>query len=132
MRNAINTLQSAYAGFGSITQDSVMKICDQPSPKMTESILVACKNGDIDRACLKLQDVLNDGYSAIDFITTIFRVVQKFNCETQMKLDWIKLIAFANMRIADGLGTHIQLTSLLAEMCERATNGKSKSEEFFI
>merc|ERR1719436_1758272 len=57
MRNAINTLQSAYAGFGCITQDSVMKICDQPSPKMTSSILESCKKGRIDEACLKLQNV---------------------------------------------------------------------------
>eukprot|EP00494_Astrolonche_serrata_P024376 UN24634 len=35
MRNAINTLQSTYMGFGSITEETVMKICDQPSPKLT-------------------------------------------------------------------------------------------------
>jgi len=117
MRNAINTLQSCVMGFGRVTQDTIMKICDQPSPKMTEKILESCRKGDIDNACLLLQGVLSEGYSPIDFITTVFRVVQKFKCKEELKLNWIKHIAFANIRISQGLQTHMQLTGLLAQLC---------------
>jgi len=117
MRNAINTLQSCVMGFGHVTQDTIMKICDQPSPKMTKNILQSCKNGNVEEACTRLQDVLNQGYSPIDFITTMFRVVQKFDCQQELKLIWIRHIAFTNIRISKGLQTHMQLTGLLAQLC---------------
>jgi len=120
MRNAINTLQSAYTGFGLINQESIMKICDQPSPQATTNILQSCEKGKIDEACIRLEGVLKEGYSPIDFITTLFRIVQRHDCDELLKLDWIKLIAFAHIRFNEGLATKIQLTALLAQLCSRA------------
>lgn len=123
MRNAINTLQSAYMGFGSVTQNSVNQICDQPSPKMTTLILDACRDGDIQTACLRLDQVLQDGYSALDFITTIFRVLKTYkNANEDLKLAWVKCVAFCHMKINEGLGTNVQLSALLAELCLKALN----------
>lgn len=118
MRNAINTLQSAYMGFGEVTQHAVNQICDQPSPKMTKQILDACKEGDIETACLRLDQVLADGYSALDFISTTFRVLKHYkNASEDLKLNWVKSVAFCHMRINEGLGSNVQLSALLAEMC---------------
>jgi len=121
MRNAINTLQSAYMGFGKVTQDSVNQICDQPSPKMTTQILDACFDGDIETACLRLDNVFADGYSALDFISTLFRVLKNYKkANEDLKLAWVKCVAFCHMRINEGLGTNVQLSALLAELCLKA------------
>lgn len=117
MRCAINTLQSTWLGFGKVDEDSVMKICDVPSRDATNGILTACKNGDIDEACKKLHDILADGYSPIDCIVTLFRVIQRFQMNESMKLDWISILGMKHMRVSAGLCTQIQLTSVLAQFC---------------
>jgi len=90
---------------------------------LTESILEACKSGDIDAACIQLEGVLAEGYSSMDFISTTFRVLQRMDTITEdLRLEWIKYLSFTHMRVADGLGTNIQLTGLLGQMCERALN----------
>jgi len=121
MRCAINVLQSTYLGFGTVTEETVMKICDQPSRELTNQILACCVKGDIDNACKKLDLVLNEGYSAIDFAISIFRCLQRFDMEERLKLDWVSILGFAHMRISNGLGSHIQLTSILAKFCLKAT-----------
>ena len=79
MRQAINNLQSTHSGFGFVSGDNVFKVCDQPHPILVQAILRSCLKGDINSAMEKLTELWDQGYSAVDIVTTIFRVVKTFD-----------------------------------------------------
>jgi DNA polymerase III delta prime subunit len=79
MRQAINNLQSTYSGFGFVSGDNVFKVCDQPHPIAVQAIIRACLKGDIDGAMEKLNELWDQGYSAVDIVVTVFRVVKTFD-----------------------------------------------------
>lgn len=79
MRQAINNLQSTWSGFSLVSGTNVFKVCDQPHPILIQSMLQSCEKGDIDAALKSLTDLWDQGYSAVDIVVTIFRVVKQFN-----------------------------------------------------
>ena len=38
MRQALNNLQSTFAGFGNVDVDNVFKVCDQPHPLIVKVV----------------------------------------------------------------------------------------------
>jgi len=119
MRQAINNLQSTFAGFGFVSGDNVFKVCDQPHPVVIQDMIKACLKGDIDEALNKLNSLWNQGYSAVDIVTTIFRVVKTYNeIPEYTKLEFIKEIGWTHMRILEGVGTLVQLGGLMARLCK--------------
>lgn len=118
MRQAINNLQSTYYGFKYVNADNVFKICDQPHPVVVQEILKSCSEGDVDKA-VELTETLYDlGYSALDIITTIFRVTRNFTeLDEQLRLDYLKEIGFTHMRILDGHQSILQLSGMIAKLC---------------
>ncbi|KAF9245736.1 P-loop containing nucleoside triphosphate hydrolase protein [Melanogaster broomeanus] len=119
MRQAINNLQSTYSGFGFVSGENVFKVCDQPHPVIVQSIIRACIKGDINGAMEKLNELWEQGYSAVDIVVTIFRVTKTFDeLPEYTKLEYIKEIGFTHMRILEGVGTIIQLGGLLARLCK--------------
>lgn len=87
MRQAINNLQSTWSGFGFVSGDNVFKVCDQPHPIAVQSMMRACSQGDIEHSMAKLQELWDQGYSAVDIIVTIFRVVKTFD-------EWVLIVCF--------------------------------------
>lgn len=79
MRQAINNLQSTHSGFGFVSGDNVFKVCDQPHPITIQATIRACLKGDVDTAINKLNELWEQGYSAVDIVVTIFRVVKTFD-----------------------------------------------------
>ena len=79
MRQAVNNLQSTHSGFGFVSGDNVFKVCDQPHPIVVQKIIQACIKGDIDAAMERLGELWDQGYSAVDIIVTIFRVVKTYD-----------------------------------------------------
>jgi replication factor C subunit 2/4 len=76
MRQAINNLQSTQSGFGFVSGDNVFKVCD---PIIVQAAIRSCIKGDIDGAMEKLNELWEQGYSAVDIVVTIFRVVKTFD-----------------------------------------------------
>lgn len=92
MRQAINNLQSTWSGFGFISSENVFKVCDQPHPIVIQAILEACQKSDIDTAMEKIQELWDQGYSAVDVVVTIFRVVKASEKMPEYtKLEFIKV-----------------------------------------
>ncbi|EPQ60372.1 P-loop containing nucleoside triphosphate hydrolase protein [Gloeophyllum trabeum ATCC 11539] len=119
MRQAINNLQSTWSGFGFVSGDNVFKVCDQPHPITVQAIIRACTKGDINDAMDKLSELWAQGYSAVDIVVTIFRVVKTSDeLPEYTKLEFIKEIGFTHMRILEGVGTLIQLGGLMARLCK--------------
>ncbi|KIY99833.1 replication factor C subunit 2/4 [Monoraphidium neglectum] len=73
MRQALNNLQATHTGFGDITQDNVFRVCDQPHPTLIRLVLQCCVAGRLEEAYTHMKALCDQGYSAMDIITTLFR-----------------------------------------------------------
>jgi replication factor C subunit 2/4 len=95
MRQAINNLQSTHSGFGFVSQDNVFKICDQPHPIVIQQMIKECQKGDIDNALARIGDLWDKGYSAVDIVVTVFRVVKGMeDLPEYTKLEYIRVSSF--------------------------------------
>lgn len=93
MRQAINNLQSTFSGFGLVSGTNVFKVCDQPHPLIIQNMMRDCEKGKIDEALGALESLWKQGYSAVDIVVTIFRVVKSFN-------EWVD-VAYWELPIGD-------------------------------
>ncbi|KAL7274624.1 replication factor C subunit 4 [Rhizina undulata] len=119
MRQAINNLQSTVAGFGFVNADNVFKVVDSPHPIAVQAIVKACYEGGIDAALERLEELWNKGYSAVDIISTMFRVTKTIDTLSEhSKLEFIKEIGFTHMRILEGVATLLQLKGCVARLCK--------------
>ncbi|KAJ8099262.1 P-loop containing nucleoside triphosphate hydrolase protein [Lipomyces tetrasporus] len=118
MRQAVNNLQSTVAGFGFVNGENVFKIVDTPHPTAVQAVLKACHQGKIETALEILRtDLWDKGYSAVDIISTMFRVIKSMDeINEYRKMEYIKEIGFTHMRILDGVGTLLQLSGCVARL----------------
>lgn len=92
MRQAINNLQSTWSGFGFVNQDNVFKICDQPHPIVIRQMIKDCQHGKIDEALARVNALWDQGYSAVDIVVTVFRVVKGMEeLPEYLKLEFIRV-----------------------------------------
>lgn len=117
MRNALNNLQSTFAGFGIVTEETVFKVCDQPHPVTVREIIRCASLGDVDGSLAHLMTLVNEGYAPVDIIGTLFRVTRTFDMPEVKQLEFLKHIGFTHMRIAEGVATSLQLMGLVARLC---------------
>ncbi|CCW62562.1 unnamed protein product [Phytomonas sp. EM1] len=120
LRQAMNALQATHTGYSMVNAENVFKVCDQPHPVLVENILTAClTKKDLAEAHREASRLLRRGYAPSDVISTFFRVaqtkVQMFRNEVQ-QLEVLKIIGETTMRIAEGVGTPLQLAAMLARM----------------
>mmetsp|Transcript_19992 Transcript_19992/g.47644 ORF Transcript_19992/g.47644 Transcript_19992/m.47644 type:complete len:348 (+) Transcript_19992:65-1108(+) len=118
MRQAINNLQATHSGFGIVSQENVFKVCDQPHPLVVAKIVRHCQAASLPEANALMMSLWDMGYSSLDIITTLFRVVRNAEMEEFTKLEFIKEVGFCHMRIGDGVNSRLQLSGLLAKMCK--------------
>lgn len=57
------------------------------------------------------------GYSAIDIISTLFRVCRTYDMEPTLKLAFIRQIGFTHVSVANGLDTNLQICGLISNLC---------------
>ncbi|KAH6577955.1 hypothetical protein BASA50_010138 [Batrachochytrium salamandrivorans] len=118
MRQAVNNLQSTWSGFGFVNPENVFKVCDQPHPALLQKVVDACVCTSVDIGIAGITELWDKGYSALDIITTLFRVVKSFNMAEYMKLEFIKEIGFAHMRLLEGCQSLLQMHGLIAKLCK--------------
>ncbi|EPY40658.1 replication factor C subunit 2/4 [Angomonas deanei] len=122
LRYAINTLQATWVGYGFISADNVFKVCDQPHPVVVESVLVsAIQKKNIKEAHTELQRLLHRGYAPSDLTGTFFRVAQQntklYRTELH-QIEVLRVIGETTMRMAEGVGSPLQLAAMLARIVE--------------
>ncbi|KAI8066788.1 P-loop containing nucleoside triphosphate hydrolase protein [Gongronella butleri] len=126
MRQAVNNLQSAYYGFNLVNDENVFKICDRPHPVLIHRILENCAQGNVRDALNLIRELYGKGYSALDIVTTMFRVTKSYDeLGDGLQLDFLKEIGFTHMRILDGYQTQLQLSGLVAKMAQIGIATKS-------
>lgn len=119
MRQAINNMQSAVAGFGFVGADNVFKVVDTPHPVAVQAMIKACYEGAVDQALQKLEDLWDKGYSAVDVISTMFRVTKTMDALSEhSKLEFVKEIGFTHMRILEGVSTLLQLKGCVVRLAK--------------
>ncbi|KAL2197319.1 DNA replication factor C-like protein [Corynascus similis CBS 632.67] len=119
MRQAINNLQSTYAGFGFVSGDNVFKVVDSPHPIKVQAMLKACYEGNVDSALDTLRELWDLGYSSHDIISTMFKVTKTIpTLSEHSKLEFIKEIGFTHMKILEGVQTLLQLSGCVARLCK--------------
>lgn len=120
MRQALNNLQSTANGFGKITSENVFKVCDEPHPMLVQDMLEFCVNGDIHGAYKIMKKLWRLGYAAEDIIGNIFRVCKRLSMDEKLKLLFIREIGETHMKIIDGNNSLLQMSGLLARLCENS------------
>lgn len=128
MRQAINNMQATFMGFEIITETNVFKVCDSPHPAIVKEIISQCQKSDLNKAYATLEVHLwNRGYATLDILNTLFRVVKNANdLSDSLRMEYIKEIGFAHKRALEGVGSLLQLSALLAKLCEVASRQSSQ------
>jgi hypothetical protein len=67
------------------------QVCDQPHPLLIRSIMTECEAANLDKALQQLNYLWGLGYSAVDIIGTMFRVVKTASMPEYLKLEFIKV-----------------------------------------
>jgi replication factor C subunit 2/4 len=130
MRNALNNLQATVSGFEFVDRNNVFKVCDQPHPTTVRAILDACVAGRTNEAVQEMNRLWKTGYGCGDIVGTMFKVARVYDGMGEaMKLEYLREIGFTHMRIADGVGTPLQLMGLVARLCKLAEDGPASTTE---
>eukprot|EP01101_Sappina_pedata_P002955 TRINITY_DN13164_c0_g1_i1.p1 TRINITY_DN13164_c0_g1~~TRINITY_DN13164_c0_g1_i1.p1 ORF type:complete len:354 (+),score=96.99 TRINITY_DN13164_c0_g1_i1:76-1062(+) len=117
MRHAVNSLQATFSGFGYVNPENVFKVCDQPHPLVLKKVVKNCIKANLTKAHANMSSLWNEGYSAQDIISTFFKVVQNYEMQEYLKLEFLKEFGFTHMKILNGLGSLLQLAGLLSRLC---------------
>ena len=118
MRQAINNLQSTAAGFGLVSGENVFRVVDSPHPVKVQAVIKACHEGRVEEAVAGVGELWDLGYSSHDIISTMFRVTKSVpGLSEGTRLEFIREIGFAHMRILEGVGTLVQIGGVVGRLC---------------
>ncbi|KAI7157848.1 P-loop containing nucleoside triphosphate hydrolase protein [Hortaea werneckii] len=118
MRQAINNLQSTFAGFGFVSGDNVFRVVDSPHPVKVQAMIKSCQEQKVDEALDGLKELWTLGYSSHDIISTMFKVTKTLpSLSEHSKLEFVREIGFTHMRILEGVQTYLQLAGCIAKLC---------------
>lgn len=62
------------------------------------------------------------GYAAEDIVSNVFRVCKRLECEEAARLRLVREAGLTQLRVADGLGSSLQLAAMLARMARASTS----------
>ncbi|CBH17953.1 replication factor C, subunit 4, putative [Trypanosoma equiperdum] len=118
LRSAVNALQATCSGYSLVNADNVFKVCDLPHPQLVEAILTSCVKQDLAAAHKEMQRLLGRGYATSDVISTFFRAAQnvKLFRDEKQQLQVLRIIGEVTMRVAEGVGTPLQLASMVCRI----------------
>jgi hypothetical protein len=64
------------------------QVCDQPHPAIVRNMLTACSEGDLQKAYTNMKSLCDMGYSAVDIITTVFKVSATHGAAVRLYMGW--------------------------------------------
>lgn len=118
MRQAINNLQSTFAGFGFVSGENVFRVVDAPHPVKVQAVIKACWETRIEAAVEGLTELWDLGYSSHDIVSSMFRVTKTMpGLSEHARLEFIREIGFCHMRVLEGMQTLVQLWGCIAKLC---------------
>ena len=118
MRNALNNMQATVAAYGIVTYESVFKVCDQPHPELVRNVIKECLDGQFTSACEGIDGLWAQGYSPLDIIGVMYKVVTHYSMNEHLQLRYLKEVAVLRMRMLDGVNSLLQIHGCLAKLAE--------------
>lgn len=121
MRQALNNLQCTVNGYEFVSSENVFKVCDAPHPQLIIDMITSCTKGEMPEACKVIHDLYRAGYSPDDIISTLFRIVKNIEIPALSegkRMEFIREIGLCHIRIVEGLSTLVQLSGLVAKLCQ--------------
>jgi replication factor C subunit 2/4 len=119
MRKAVNILQAASSYKNLIDEESVNNICDPPPKNIINDIIINSFNTDeFMNAISKIEELCDEGYSALDICNVIFKIVRNIDsdiCESDKKIKLISKISYCYINLSNKGTSKIQLCGLLAD-----------------
>lgn len=82
LRIALNNMQTVFAAYGGVTHETVYSMFDTPRPQHITGILACCLEGRLDDALADMHKLTTKGYSALDIIASLFRVLRAIPART--------------------------------------------------
>ena len=117
MRYALNNAQSTFVGFGFINRENVYKIVDVPKPEIINRVVKLCFDGKFNECCSVVDGLINEGYSFLDILMVMNRVVQDMkDVDDKKRFLMLKVIAIYKMRCLEGINSRCQVYSFLGEV----------------
>jgi replication factor C small subunit len=117
MRRAINTLQTAAAIDGKITEKTIYNISSKADPERVRKMLIMALGGDFIGARKELNLLMfEQGLSGEDIIKEIHNQVFSLGISDRAKLHLLEKIGEYEFRLTEGSNERIQLEALLAQM----------------
>ncbi|XP_049939525.1 replication factor C subunit 2 [Schistocerca serialis cubense] len=120
MRQAFNNLQSTFNGFGHVSSENVFKVCDEPHPLLIKEMLQHCMDGNVEKAYKIIAHLWKLGYAAEDIVSNTFRVCKNIPMPESLRIKFIKEIGTIHVRIVEGVASLLQLSGMLARLCQVA------------
>ncbi len=120
LRKAINLLQAAASGEGTITEDRIYEVVSKARPKDISDMVTKALTGDFMGARDLLRETMVlQGTSGEDMVNQIYQDVTKREMEGKMDgevyIPLIEAIADSDFRIREGANPRIQLEALLTK-----------------
>ncbi|CAD6198973.1 unnamed protein product [Caenorhabditis auriculariae] len=126
MRQALNNLQATVNAYGYVNLENVLKVCDEPHPQLMIKMLTLCAEKKFFESVSIMHEFCRLGYSPEDIVSTLFRVAKTLelppNIQEKMRLEFIKKIAECHVKLIQGLTTKLQLSRLIADLCQADPN----------
>ena len=119
-RQAINSLQSTVYGFGQVNYENVFKVCDEPHPLLVKEMLKFCVENKYEDAYKKMKHLWKMGYSSQDIISNVFSVCKMYDMPENLKLEFLKEIGVANLRMNKSISSLLQFAGLLCRLCRKS------------
>lgn len=122
MRSAVNGLQATAIRFEFVNQENVQQTVDVPNPGQIAEIFNSIRKGDLRNAFTILHGLEEKGHSYSDIVSSLFRTARRdteFN--EKLKLLVLKEIGLAQMAMAQGVSSPLQLDGLLARIFKVVT-----------
>uniref|UniRef100_A0A0N5B9A6 Replication factor C subunit 2 n=1 Tax=Strongyloides papillosus TaxID=174720 RepID=A0A0N5B9A6_STREA len=127
MRQALNNLQCTVAAYGTVTDDYVYKVCDEPHPNLIKSIFEECAVGNMTDAFKVVDQLYKLGYSIPDIMNHIGRICKFCKLPEILKLEYMREIGLVHADVLRGVASRVQLAGLIARLS--MTEKRLKEEE---
>jgi replication factor C small subunit len=120
MRKAVNLLQAAASGEGSISEGEIYNVVSKAKPKDINDMITKALTGDFMGARDLLREAMVlQGTSGEDMVNQIYQDVTKRamegNMDNEIYINLIESIADSDFRIREGANPRIQLEALLTK-----------------
>lgn len=117
LRIAVNNLNITYYGYTQITNTNVFKICNIPELSLLQILVDTLLNKNLEKVILLSNKFSKMGYNQIDIVTYLFSIVNIYDMEEHIRIDFLSKINKSLYRLSS-VCSDLQLYDLFITLIE--------------